>query len=107
MAKNYQQDGSVLTLTAPANGVESGKAYALGTLVYVALTTAAVEGETFAAKVDGVWLLDADKDLTAGAAVGLKSGKIVAVATSGAVACGVVLESGNGTADAPLPVLLK
>lgn len=106
MAKNYQQDGSVLTLTAPANGVESGKAYALGTLVYVALSTA-VEGETYAAKTTGVWLLDADKDLTAGAAVGLKSGKIVAATTSGAIACGVVLESGNGTADAPLPVLLK
>jgi predicted RecA/RadA family phage recombinase len=106
MAKNYQQDGSVLTLTAPANGVESGKEYALGTLAYVALTTAA-EGAQFAAKTTGVWLLDADKDLTAGAAVGLKNGKIVTVATSGAVACGVVLESGNATADAPLPVLLK
>lgn len=106
MAKNYQQDGSVLTLTAPSGGVESGKAYALGALVYVALSTA-VEGETFAAKVDGVWLLNADKDLTAGAAVGLLSGKVVAASTANAVACGVVLEAGNGTKDGPLPVLLK
>ena len=106
MAKNYQEDGSVLTLTAPSGGVESGKAYALGTLVYVALTTAAKDAQ-FAAKTNGVWLLDADKDLTAGAAVGLLSGKVVAAATTNAVACGVVLEAGNGTKDGPLPVLLK
>lgn len=106
MAKNYEQDGKVLTLTAPTGGVESGKAYAIGALVAVALVSAA-EGEQFAAQTCGVWSLMADKDLTLGAAVGLLEGKIVAAATSGAVACGVVLEAGNGTADAPLPVLLK
>lgn len=106
MATNYIQDGKVLTLTAPSGGVESGKAYAIGTLVVVALTTAAA-GEDFAGQTYGVFNLEADKDLTAGAAVGLLSGKIVAVATSGAVACGVVLSAGDTKDDGPLPVLLK
>lgn len=106
MAKNYEQDGKVLTLTAPSGGVVAGKAYAIGTLVAVALVTA-TQGEPFAAQTYGVWNLEADKDLTAGAAVGLKSGKIVAAATAEAVACGVVLAAGDGSKDAPLPVLLK
>lgn len=106
MATNYIQDGKVLTLTAPSGGVKSGKAYAIGTLVVVALADAP-QGADFAGQTSGVFNLEADKDLTAGAAVGLKNGKIVAAATAEAVACGVVLAAGDGSKDAPLPVLLK
>ncbi|SDS26233.1 Predicted phage recombinase, RecA/RadA family [Halopseudomonas litoralis] len=99
MAKNYIQDGSVLTLIAPAGGVKSGGIYAIGTLVVVAVADAAA-GESFAGHPGGVWSVPAASGLTAGAAVGLADGGLVAAATEGAVACGkLVTDEAGGTAN--------
>lgn len=95
MAKNYIQDGNALTLTAPAGGVVSGGLYAIGTLVVVALATAAA-GESFTAKPNGVWNVPADAGLAAGAAVGLLDGEVVAVTTGGAVPCGKLVTGESG-----------
>lgn len=78
MAKNYEQDGDVLDLIAPAGGVVSGGAYRIGTINCVALVTAA-EGEVFAAKTTGVWRLQAAAGLAQGAGVDLTDGELVAV----------------------------
>jgi len=99
MAKNYVQDGNVLQLTAPAGGVVSGGIYAIGALVVVAIADAKA-GETFAGATNGVWSVPATAGLTAGAAVGLKAGTIVAAATTDAVACGkLVTDTAGGFAD--------
>lgn len=99
MAKNYVQDGDALQLTAPSGGVVSGGIYAIGALVVVAIADAA-EGEIFAGKTNGVWNVPATAGLTAGAAVGLKAGVVVAAATEGAVACGkLVTDTAGGFAD--------
>lgn len=99
MAKNYVQDGNVLQLTAPTGGVVSGGIYAIGTLVVIALATA-VKDEKFAAATNGVWNVPATAGLTAGAAVGLLAGKVVAAATADAVACGkLVTATATGYAD--------
>ncbi|WP_285259244.1 capsid cement protein [Halopseudomonas bauzanensis] len=98
MAKNYIQDGKVLTLTAPAGGVKSGGIYAIGALVVVAVADAAA-GEQFGAHTGGVWEVPAAAGLTAGAAVGLLDGEVVAVTTEGAVAAGkLVTDTESGTA---------
>jgi predicted RecA/RadA family phage recombinase len=52
--KNYVADGKVLTLTAPAGDVMSGKAYKIGGLVVIAAVDAD-EGDLFAAKTEGVF----------------------------------------------------
>lgn len=103
MAKNLIQDGKQITLTAPAGGVKSGTAYAIGTLVVVALVDAAKD-EQFACCTSGVWELPAAAGLTEGAAVGLKDGEIVAASTTDAVACGVAI---TATASGTAHVLLK
>lgn len=103
MAKNYVQDGQQITLIAPAGGVESGKPYAIGSLVVVALIDAA-EGEPFSAAPGGVWELDATAGLGVGAAVGLLDGAVVPATTENAVACGALITAeAGGTAN----VLLK
>ena len=56
MAKNYVQEGDVIDLIAPVGGVVSGNGYLIGTLFVVALVTAAA-GASFAASVEGVWVL--------------------------------------------------
>jgi len=99
MAKNYIQDGNVLTLTAPAGGVKSGGVYAIGALVVVAVADAAA-GEEFGAHTGGVWRLPAANGLTAGAQVGLLDGELVAAATENAVAAGkLVTDTADGYAD--------
>ena len=100
MATNYVQDGDVLQLTAPSGGVVSGGIYAIGTLVVVAITDAA-EGKLFSAATGGVWTVETTGTLAAGAAVGLKAGKVVAAATADAVACGklVTAASADNFAD--------
>src|SRR5690606_30426396 len=99
MAKNYIQDGDVLTLTAPAGGVVSGGVYAIGTLVVVAIADAAA-GAQFAGKATGVWRLPAAAGLTAGAAVGLLDGELVAASTENAVPAGkLVTATADGFAD--------
>lgn len=87
MAKNFVQDGDVLTLIAPAGGVVSGNPYTIGTLAVVALVTAAA-GEEFAAKATGVFDLPCETGLTAGAAVSLLSGELVAAGTASSVPFG-------------------
>lgn len=102
MAKNYIQDGDVLTLTAPAGGVVSGGVYAIGTLVVVAIADAAA-GAQFAGKATGVWRLPAAAGLTAGAAVGLLDGELVAASTESAVPAGkLVTATADGFADVRL-----
>ncbi len=99
MATNYVQDGDVLQLTAPAGGVVSGGIYAIGALVVVAIADAEA-GEKFAANTNGVWSAPATAGLTAGAAVGLKDGVIVAAGTAEAVACGkLATDTVGGFAD--------
>ena len=51
--KTFAQDGEVIELTAPSGGVVSGSAYLIGSLVVVALVTAA-EAAKFNALVTGV-----------------------------------------------------
>jgi len=99
MAKNYIQDGNVLTLTAPAGGVKSGGVYAIGALVVVAVADAAA-GEEFGAHAGGVWRLPAANGLAVGAEVGLLDGELVAAATENAVPAGkLVTATADGYAD--------
>lgn len=55
--QNYIQPGKILTVTAPAGGCTSGKAYKVGGIIGVASTTVA-EGETVELQVEGVFKLD-------------------------------------------------
>ena len=87
MAKNYVQDGDVLTLTAPAGGVVSGSPYTIGSIACVALVTAAA-GLPFTAKETGVFELPCATGMTEGAAVSLLSGELVAADTEGSVPFG-------------------
>lgn len=99
MAKNFVQDGMVVTLVAPAGGVVSGGLYAIGTLVVIAATTAA-EGEQFAGHTSGVWNVPAGAGLAAGAAVSLKEGALVAAGTADSVPCGkLATATAGGTAN--------
>lgn len=56
MSQTYFQDGCTLSLTAPSGGVDSGDQLFIGSQFVVAEVTAA-EGETFAARTDGVHYL--------------------------------------------------
>lgn len=56
MASNYKQPGDVIGFTAPAGGVTSGTAYLIGSLLVVALVSAA-EGAEFQGATGGVWSL--------------------------------------------------
>ncbi len=71
MAKNFVQDGDVLTLIAPAGGVTSGVPAEVGDLVVVPLETAEA-GAEFSAKIGGVWSLPAANGLAQGVKVSLK-----------------------------------
>lgn len=95
MAKNYVEDGESLTLIAPAGGVVSGTAYAIGTLAVVALVTAA-EGVPFAARATGVFSLPVTAGLLAGAKVSLKAGAMVADGTTSSVAFGKLVADESG-----------
>ncbi|UCP00095.1 DUF2190 family protein [Metapseudomonas lalkuanensis] len=99
MAKNFVQDGDVLTLIAPAGGVVSGVPVAIGTLVVVPIIDAA-EGQPFGGKTNGVWNVEVAAGLGAGAAVGILAGDIVAVATASSIPCGkLVTAEAGGFAD--------
>jgi predicted RecA/RadA family phage recombinase len=54
MATNFIQPGDVLELTAPSGGVVSGTPYLIGTVLVIALTTAA-QTLPFRGKVTGVF----------------------------------------------------
>jgi predicted RecA/RadA family phage recombinase len=99
MAKNYVQDGEVLTLVAPAGGVNSGVPVAIGQLVVVPIVDAAA-GALFGGRTGGVWKVPVADGLAAGAAVGILDGDIVASATASAIACGkLVTAEADGYAD--------
>ncbi|SFL26966.1 capsid cement protein [Azotobacter beijerinckii] len=95
MAKNFVQDGDVLTLAAPAGGVVSGTAYAIGQLVVVALEDAAA-GQPFQGHAVGVWQLPCATGLTAGAKVSLLDGGLVADGTASSVPCGKLVTAESG-----------
>lgn len=95
MAKNFVEDGDVLTMIAPAGGVVSGTPVAIGTLVVVPITDAAV-GEQFGGKTNGVWSVPVAAGLAAGAAVGILDGEIVAAATAEAISCGKLVTAETG-----------
>ena len=105
MATNYIQDGNQIELAAPTGGVKAGKPYAIGALVVVALNDAAKDAP-FVGVTGGVWEIEAAASLTAGAAVGLLDGELVAAATSGAIPCGYVLDATGASAKA-VRVLIK
>jgi predicted RecA/RadA family phage recombinase len=90
MAKNFVQDGKAVQLTAPAGGVVSGGLYAFGTLVVVAITSAA-EGALFSGLTEGVVAVPAAAGLALGAKVSLKNGALVADGTADSVPCGKLL----------------
>lgn len=54
--KNYLYTGDTLDIVAPAGGVVSGNAYLIGTIIGVAVATAAV-GASVAMRVEGVFTL--------------------------------------------------
>lgn len=95
MAKNYVEDGNSLTLIAPAGGVVSGTAYAIGALAIVALVTAPA-GQPFAARATGVFSLPTAAGLKAGAKVSLKDAGMVADGTASSVAFGKLVEDEAG-----------
>lgn len=102
MAKNYVQDGDSLTLVAPAGGVVSGGAYAIGQLAVVALDTA-VEGAPFVGRASGVFNLPVTAGLKAGAKVSLKAGALVADGTAASVPFGkLTADEVGGLADTRL-----
>jgi len=55
--QNYIQPGKILTVTAPAGGCTSGKAYKVGGIIGVASTTVAA-GESVELQVEGVFRLE-------------------------------------------------
>lgn len=72
MAKNFKQEGDVLTLAAPVGGVVSGGLYIIGDIAVVALISAAA-GAPFSGRKSGVFELPkatgANTDLAQGQAV--------------------------------------
>lgn len=102
MAKNYVEDGDVLTLIAPAGGVQSGVPAVIGDLVVMPLVDAAV-GEPFAGKPGGVWSLPAAAGLAQGAKCSVLDGGLVAAATADSVPFGYITEpTASGYASALL-----
>ncbi|MCJ1887417.1 DUF2190 family protein [Pseudomonas sp. LA21] len=95
MAKNFVQDGDVLTLIAPAGGVTSGVPAEVGDLVVVPLETAAA-GDEFSAKVGGVWNLPAAAGLAQGVKCSVLDGELVAAATASSVPFGYITEATVG-----------
>jgi predicted RecA/RadA family phage recombinase len=56
MARNWRQQGAVLTATAPAGGLTSGEGYLTGVCFGVAATDA-LEGAEVELNIEGVWSL--------------------------------------------------
>ena len=96
MAKNFIQEGSVLTCIAPSGGVTTGQLVVIGALVVVALHDAP-EGASFQGKTDGVFEFPSATGITAGAKVSAKAGGIVADGTAASFPCGkaVTAEAGG------------
>tara|TARA_R110000851_G_scaffold97963_2_gene212154 strand:- start:44208 stop:44522 length:315 start_codon:yes stop_codon:yes gene_type:complete len=102
MAKNYVQDGNVLTFTAPSGGVVSGNAYVIGAVACVSLVTVEA-GDPFTGRVTGVFDLPCASGLTEGAAVGLLAGELVAAGTESSLPFGkLTADEAGGTAPCRL-----
>lgn len=103
--KNKIQDGKSLDMVAPAGGVVSGNAYAVGALVVVASVSAA-EGEMFAGERDAVFELVKETPLTInkGDEVYLKAGLVSDDDT--ATLMGIAVEDA-ASAAATVKVLVK
>lgn len=93
--KNFIQDGSVLTLIAPAGGVVSGTPVAIGQLVVVPVTTVAA-GLPFQGHAVGVFRLPCAGGLLVGAKVSLLAGALVADGTALSIPCGKLTASESG-----------
>lgn len=99
MATNYVRDGDAVPMVAPTGGVVSGGLYAFGSVVVVAVTSAA-EGKTFTGRTGGVWTVPAAGGLALGAKVSLKDGALVADGTASSTPCGKLLSAtAGGVAD--------
>lgn len=100
---NFSQKGDILDLTAPAGGVVSGTVYKIGSIVCVAVTTAAA-GETFAALTEGVVSLPVGSDTPAeGGKAYFKSDNTISTTASGNTLCGAFV----GAKDASNNALVK
>ena len=102
MAKNYQQDGNVLTFIAPAGGVVSGKPYVIGAMALVALETVDAD-KPFSGRVTGVFRLPCAAGLAVGVKVSLKDGGLVADGTASSFPFGkLAAAEADGFADCRL-----
>lgn len=100
MAQNFLAPGEHLTLTAPSGGVVSGSVYKIGTLIVVAMISAAA-GSPFTAATCGVWsYAKADSQAwTEGAAVYWDdTAKNFTTTSSGNTKAGVAVEAVASTA---------
>lgn len=100
MARNYVNDGEIVTITAPAGGTYAGKAMLIGSLFGIAADNVA-EGERFALGVEGVFVLDKDGSaIAAGARVywDNDAGRITTTA-AGNYPVGVATEAASAGAE--------
>jgi predicted RecA/RadA family phage recombinase len=108
MAKNFVQEGEVVTLTAPGGGVSSGSGYIVGALFAIA-TADADAGEEFEGALTGVWTLPKSTPLqiNEGAAVAWdNSAHDVVAPASGKYPIGVAVKAA-GSSDAVCHVRLN
>jgi predicted RecA/RadA family phage recombinase len=106
---NYVQDGRHLTAPAPSGGVVSGTAYALGTVVGVAIATAA-ETVPVAFQICGVVSVPktGSQAWTVGALVYVTSGGVFTTSAGGNTLAGVAWEAvGSGAGETTGKVLLN
>lgn len=100
--KNYTEEGEVLPFTAPSGGVVSGAPYLIGSLVVVALTTAAAT-VMFSGLVRGVvsYTKTASQAWTEGAKIYLDvSPREFTTSSGGNTLCGVaVVAVGAGAGE--------
>jgi predicted RecA/RadA family phage recombinase len=106
MAKNYIQEGEVLDVIASGSAITSGDVVVAGSLVGVALNTAAV-GESASVSLCGVWeVAKATGALTVGQQVywDASAKKVTATASSNTLMgyCWKAAASGDATAQVRL-----
>lgn len=102
MAKNFVQNGDVITCVAPAGGVVSGGAYLIGAL-HVVATHSAAAGANFEGATSGVFTLTkVQADAPAqGAKAYLKADGTVSVSPTSATLIGTFMKAyANGDTKA-------
>lgn len=102
MAKNFVQDGDVVTMIAPSGGVKSGDLLIVGALAGIC-NTDALEDEEVEVSLEGVWELPkASGQINAGALVwwdNVTGHNVVNASSAGLFPIGVaVVEAGTGEA---------